>query len=346
MVVLFLILGVICLWNIKFSNYHEDYISSKSTNAIKGIFAVIILFSHMNGYISLNASFADSSFSSILYHTGQLMVVMFLFYSGFGIVESIKRNSGYFDSYPKNRIMKTLLHFDLAVLCFFLLSMISDIKYPFIEYITCWIGWGSIGNSNWFIFDILALYSIVYIAHLIMQKFQKEYSYMLGVILLTSFFSVVLWIVLILADKNSWWVDTIITFPLGMWYSFFRKKAEAYMSNKNIGLLITIGIAIVFLGWHLTFGNDIFGFCACIFAILIVAISTRIKVDNGILQWLGTQSFSIYVMQRLPMNLFQRFGWNENPYLFAAISIPSALAIAWCFNYFLNKLDNAIFVKK
>lgn len=180
MIVLLLILGVICLWNIKFSNYHEDYISPKNTNAIKGIFAVIILFSHMKGYITLNDTLADYSFSMILSHIGQLMVVMYLFYSGFGIVESMKRKPDYFETYPKKRILKTLLHFDLAVLFFLLLSIIINAKYSAIDYITCWIGWGSIGNSNWFIFDILALYSIVYLAHSLMRNCKHENTYMGG----------------------------------------------------------------------------------------------------------------------------------------------------------------------
>lgn len=162
-------------------------------------------------------------------------------------------------------------------------------------------------------------------------------------ILITSLLSVVLWVILKLAGKGSWWVDTIITFPLGMWYSFFKEKAEGLVKRKNVGLLIITIMSAVFLGWHIAIGNDIFGFCACIFALLIVALTTRIKMDNKILQWLGTQSFAIYIMQRLPMNLFQSLGWNENPYIFAAISIPSALVIAWGFNQVLNKLDNKIF---
>lgn len=112
-----------------------------------------------------------------------------------------------------------------------------------------------------------------------------------------------------------------------------------------MGFLVIMVLITVFIAWHFVLGNDIFGFCACIFALLVVALTTRIKMDNRVLQWLGTQSFAIYIMQRLPMNLFQYLGWNENPYIFAAISIPSALLIAWLFNLVLNKLDYLIFAK-
>lgn len=139
--------------------------SPKSTNAIKGIFAVIILFSHMKGYISLADKPADSSYAIVLGHIGQLMVAPYLFYSGYGILESIKRRAYYFETYPRKRLLKTLVHFDLAVLCYLMLMTTIGTYYPTVNYVTCWIGWESIGNSNWFIFDILALYCIVYFAN-------------------------------------------------------------------------------------------------------------------------------------------------------------------------------------
>jgi len=175
-----------------------------------------------------------------------------------------------------------------------------------------------------------------------MRKNERSKTYLMGVITITSIFSVVLWIALRSAGKGSWWIDTIITFPLGMWYSFYRNDIEQILRDKYKGVLSIIALAIGFVGWHLVFGNDIFGLCACIFALMVVALSTRIKVDNKVLQWLGVQSFAIYIMQRLPMNLFQHMGLNDNPYLFAVISIPAALLIAWLFNQVLIVVDRRL----
>ena len=90
MVVLFIILFVLILYGAKFSHFHSDYMSVTSSNAIKGIFALIILYSHMRGYVQLEDSFWDRSYISILNGFGQLMVAMYLFYSGFGVAESMK----------------------------------------------------------------------------------------------------------------------------------------------------------------------------------------------------------------------------------------------------------------
>lgn len=66
MVVLFIILFVLILYGAKFSHFYSDYMSVTSSNAIKGIFALIILYSHMRGYVQLEDSFWDRSYISMV----------------------------------------------------------------------------------------------------------------------------------------------------------------------------------------------------------------------------------------------------------------------------------------
>ena len=185
MVLLFVILFLLCVYGLKCSSFHEDYISPKSSNAVKGIFAVIILYSHMRGYIVLGESFWDKSFEIILKHIGQLMVAMYLFYSGFGIMESVKRKPGYIQHFPRKRILKTLIHFDIAVACYLLLNLLLGTAYPFSDYLLCWIGWESIGNSNWFICVILLLYCITYLALVVLRPFMNVAIRVAPLLLLT-----------------------------------------------------------------------------------------------------------------------------------------------------------------
>ena len=49
-----LLLFIICLWGIRFTKINPDYISLEGTKAIKGVFAIIILCSHMRGYLTLS----------------------------------------------------------------------------------------------------------------------------------------------------------------------------------------------------------------------------------------------------------------------------------------------------
>ena len=115
---------------------------------------------------------------------GQMIVVMFMFYSGYGIGESVKRKGmGYIKSFPKNRVLKTLLHFDVAILIYFILSLILELNYPSGQVALAFIGWTSIGNSNWYIFAVIILYVITWIAFSIFRK--NKVAAAAGVTLLT-----------------------------------------------------------------------------------------------------------------------------------------------------------------
>ena len=147
----------ITLYKVRFSNFHEDYMEREQTGSIKGFFAIIIVFSHFRNYVQLTNSFLDSSFQLIISLIGQLMVTLFFFYSGFGIMKAYKTKDGYTNNFFKNRILKTLLHFDLIVILYLIISLIIGSNYLWQDYTFAWIGWTSLGNSNWFIFVMLAL---------------------------------------------------------------------------------------------------------------------------------------------------------------------------------------------
>ena len=166
-----IILIVICLWGVKFSvSGHQDYISRSQTDSIKGIFAIIILFSHMRGYFVSEAP--HSRYYNLLINClGQLMVVMFLLYSGYGIMEALKRNrKKYLETFLTHRLGKVWLMFAIALALFMFLNVLLGIKHEPLRYLTSLIAWDDIGNSNWFVFDILVLYLLTYVALIVTES--------------------------------------------------------------------------------------------------------------------------------------------------------------------------------
>lgn len=127
-----------------------------------------------------------------------------------------------------------------------------------------------------------------------------------------------------------------------MFFSIFKNKFETLLSNRAKSWIILTSSSLVLVLWHLVFGNDQIGICACIFCITISTILTKVHIGNSVLSWLGTHAFAIYIMQRLPMNIFKLVGWNQTPVLFALLSIPSALIIAWAYNKAIHALDTKL----
>lgn len=83
MTILLALLITLCLWRLKIPDYHSDFLSPMNTLSIKGFFVFLIFFSHIQGYLSLSDSLLNNIYFSFQNHLGQLIVAMFLFYSGF-----------------------------------------------------------------------------------------------------------------------------------------------------------------------------------------------------------------------------------------------------------------------
>ena len=84
-----------------FKNKNKDYLSKTNTSCVKGIFILIVFYSHYVTYTHVNMS-KDYLMYDVKIFLGQLMVTLFLFYSGYGIFESIKNKKDYIKNMIKN----------------------------------------------------------------------------------------------------------------------------------------------------------------------------------------------------------------------------------------------------
>lgn len=339
MIVLLIILALICIWRLDISGYHEDYMVPKYTTAIKGIFTVLIFYSHIRGYLSLSDHWSNSLYSTVFDYLGQLIVVMFFFYSGFGVWESQKKKSDYANTFFKRRILKTLLHFDIAILLFIVVQVFLPIHYTTKDYLLCWIGWTSVGNSNWFIFVILGLYLIA----LLSLFFQKNFGQ--GGILLTAVLSACFWIWLrIIMRQPNWWVDTLAAFPLGMAFSQYKPALDQWLEKKSYHPVLAVLLsAIAFLIAYKLVKIDIYGGVSCLFCSLTALFSSFVKIGNPILDWLGKNAFTIYIIQRLPMIVFSQLGINQYTALYIVLVLTTTLLLAEGLSWLYAVTDKRLF---
>lgn len=279
------------------TNFNDEYISKETTTSIKGIFVILVFLTHVIQYVSFN-SIIDTPYNIIQYKMGQLIVCMFFFYSGYGIYESIKnKGSKYIESFPKNRLFKVLLHFDIAVLIYLILDLILNIKVTIPKILLSLIGWDSLGNSNWFMFAILFAYLITYLVF----KFIKNEKANLIVL----FIFIIAYMLVIANFKESWWYDTIICYPLGMLFSVYKDKFEKII-NSNLKYYITLFISIVLLFVFHEIRNILgFALTSSIFSFIILLLTRKINISNKYLDWFGKNVFNIYITTYFNDNYFK-----------------------------------------
>ena len=328
MIVAFLILGVFCLIGLRYSPFHEEYLSKNQTTMIKGIFAVIIFFSHSLQYVQISSSFMDVSFQLILRMIGQLMVAVFFFYSGYGIYYSYMNKKDYLNGFLFKRVGMTWFHFFVALCFYFVLNLVLGIEFSFKTHLLALTGWDTIGNSNWFVFDILVLY----ILEFVVLKYFKYKKF--GSLVLVSGLIVGLYIL-----KPSYWYNILLCFPFGIYYAAYKPKVDSFLKNKIrywIGFFLSF---VLFLYCGIKGGLILYNVASCLFVWLVTMFTMKVQIGNKVLKWLGDYSFQIYIYMRIPMILFKYLGWNEHVYMFFVLSFVCTLLIAWVMKCVQSKLD-------
>lgn len=289
MSIIILLICMLTLYKLKFtkSGISNDYISINNTKKINGIFVLLVFLSHSIQYVNYSGSWYDFYGIFIINKIGQLMVTTFLFYSGYGIYASIKKKGdSYINSIPKNRIWKTLLKFDTAVVIFCIVSYFIGTNYSVKRILLALIGWDAVGNSNWYIFTILIMYIITYIIF----KFVKRNN-LVRLCLIT--FSTIIYIGIMRIFKESYWYNTSLCYCYGMWYGLYKDTIEKKLSN-NKNYYITFGVLCLIFAISYILKNKEYIYCTSLilsFIGIIVLLSMKLTINSKILDFFRKKCF-------------------------------------------------------
>ena len=296
-------------------------LDKEQTTCINGIFVLFVFLSHFGQYEAM-------PWDRILSAIGQLMVAPFLFYSGYGIMEQIKRRGNkYIDSMPRKRILKFYIHFCMALCLYIVLSFVLGKRYSLSRIILSFTGWSSIGNSNWYVFAILVMYSIVYISF----KYFKKQG--LNVCILLTLLYI---IVMKEAKGQDWWYNIILCFPAGMVLSKYKDRVCSVIQKPVFFVSMLVLALALYLAPFPVFAYEVIAITLCF---LIVIVCARKEIKNSLFHFLGQYVFEIYILQRISMNLFNGCltGWV---YLMACILVT--LVLAYCFKKLEAIIDSYI----
>ena len=327
--ILFLILLVtLCLNGLTISPKSQlcpDYISRQNTMSVRGIFLFLVIARHFKEYVTLSHPL-DIPFLFLDRFLGQGIVSIFLFYSGYGIFESVKKKgTAYIRSMPVKRLLLTLLHFMAAVLLYLMIGMMLGRSYSSRTILLAFIGWTSVGSSNWYVFAILYLYLASWISFSLFQK--KPASALISTFCLTLVYILIL---SRLRPSENWWYNTALCYPAGMWFSMEKDRIQQLFRQRPrlYSACTLISIAAVIALRPLTRQLFLYELWSVLFAVMVVLLTMKFSLQNPVLYWMGEHTFWIYILQRLPMMLLRHAGIHRYPWLFLILSIAGLLPLA------------------
>lgn len=342
MILFYIGIILLCFYGMKTAapgRFHDDFLSKDQCNAIKGFFIVFVFIRHVLQYVRKSgydfSSAPDTILSLVDRELDQLIVVMFLFYSGYGIMESIKKKGlPYIKGMPLKRILPTILNFDIAVLFFLATAIILDTDITITQVLLSLTGWDSLGNSNWYIFAIVILYFITWLSFFLTNKQKNSSRNALAMSIGLCF---VLLFVLYL-HKETFWYNTLFAYISGTLVSFHQSKLiplfkKYFWPFFALFLILIISCKLV----HHDFMCLKFNIMSITFAFTIMLFTMKVKIQNNILIWLGSHLFPLYIYQRIVMivlyNMDDGLFVKNHPIAFVSLSFATMIVWGFLFKY-------------
>lgn len=306
--------------------------------AIEGIFSILVFLNHFKGYcIPEGSSILYSLVSRCL---GQLIVVPFLFYSGYGVMYSMTRKgSSYINAFPKRRIFRIWLHFALMVVLYLIAGHFIGLRHAPLTVLLSFIGLSSVGNSSWYMFAVLCLYVFSFIAARADPSLGNK---MLVILCLLT----VCYMVLLSQTGYTFYYDTVPAFTAGAVFGRYQKEVDDFLTGeKNRYWKALAALILIFIISYVlrVFTHSIISYIlwSGSFAFVLVFATMKICFSNAVLRWLGHHIFEIYILQRLPMMVLRNT--FSSGYIYFVVCMTAALLLSALFHFCFQIVDKKIY---
>lgn len=315
---------------------NKNYLSLYQTTSVNGIFILLVFFRHLNQYVSFHNTI-DIPMILINKFSGQLIVTMFLFSSGYGIMESIKNKEKYIDTIPKKRILSTWIKFAICVIIYFIINILIGKRITLLKLILSLLSIESIGNSNWYILAMLILWLYTYISFKFFNKNKQS-------IICLSLLILIYIIVMKVVNYPNYYYNTIICYLYGIFYSLNKEKIDNTLKKNKywiISLIISlISFCIFILIIHKNANNTVvYEIMSLSFTNCIILSLRKMEFGNKFTYFLGKNLFGLYMLQRIPMIILREIGIADfNIYIYASLCFITMIILGYVFNKLANKV--------
>lgn len=335
-----LFIVVLALWKIKIhgKGFHEDFLSRTTTLSVNGIFILIVFYSHFaNDYYTVELA-KDGMMHSVKIFLNQLMVTSFLFYSGYGVFRQLEARAGYARKILTNRMPKVWFHYAFAVVLYVAVQLLRGNTYSPVQYILAFVGWQGIGNSDWYIFTILALYLITWFAFTLLDNNPKA-------AVTVTFVCTGAYMLLMAKHKADYWYNTALCYPFGILVGLQEEKIKKFLLHNGKYFLSLAGMValLLVLKQYQKVSFWYYNLYALVFISLVVLVTMKVQFRSPALEFFGRHLFWIYMLHRIPLMLLKGSWFAVSyPYGMAAIALAVTVATAVVLDYVFGKLDKQI----
>lgn len=321
--IILLFIGLI-LFNAKImdKDYEKTALNYSNTVAIRGICAIEIMLGHIG--IALPNQILLFPFRK----AGILIVGIFFFFSGYGLMYSLENKKNYLTGFLRKRLTAILVPtFFVCILAILLYYAILGENNSILQ--ACIF---SIESINWYVWEILGCYVLFYLVYRFLSK-ESAFVFIAALSVIFVCFSYI-------AGLSNPWYGSTLCFPLGLWAAsnqteFLKWNVKHWIGKTAVlGIVLSVSIILFFILPERSISGAIISrnVASLSFCCIVTILLRKIKIGNKLTEFLGKISFEIYLVHPLVISIYlsNRIQMkNDILYTIAVIgtSIFSALAL-------------------
>ncbi|MBR5086443.1 MAG: acyltransferase [Muribaculaceae bacterium] len=294
------------------TNLHD--FDTRATLPVRGLAALLIVLYH----VSLNVP--ESRFLNLFSGTGALLVSIFFFISGYGLMVSyVNKGRDYLNGFLGHRFSKLLPPFLIAAIGYEIYQSTHP-DHSTIASITAIAHGGTILPDSWFVITILIYYLLFY---LVARLLRTPVKIVIGLWLTSAAYIALLYFL----GWEQYWYITVCVFNFGTTYALLEDKIKDFFAAHRgalpcVAVLTSILIVACYM---ISVTMPIFYLLPLIIVFAIYAMGT---LQSRVLAFLGTISYEIYIMQCIWRHkLFATADIHWSVYLLATLAMT--IFTAW-----------------
>jgi len=347
----------------KKGEFAEEPWSRQQALVIQALACIGVVLHHVTQEIT-GFGVVDKGPITIFNSIGILFTSLFFFFSGYGLIISVRTKEAYLKTFLWKRLPTILVPFWIAniiavLVRIFYMQLPMDTK-DIIQYV---LGLVLINGNGWYIVEIFFLYLAFYLIF----KVCKNQKIALVLLSIASLIPIVIglhsghdtstmgnhWF------KGEWWYNSTIVFVMGIWVAHFKDRILTFAKKHYRGLLITASVLLVVAYVIEEYVRMVFGYYSVtpidqrisneaitlyaqmilclIFTWVVLLLNLKISLGNRVLQGLSVISMEIFLLHGIFLQcIFDASQMNENFLYIAVLACGIAAAIL------VHLLDKAI----
>lgn len=319
----------LCLWRLRpakpfLTQLHDDCLSTDSTASLRGLLALVVIFSHLTIWRS------DGVVFPLFGRVGYPTVAVFFFLSGYGLQKQNMTRDDYAKGFLAKRLFTVVLPYAVVTGLYWGYYLWLGRDYSWQRVVTALVSGEPIVSFSWYVLAMLLFYGAFWV---IMRLCGRRYGAMvLCGVAWYGFYTAFC----VLMGYGSWWYVSAFPVVIGMFWAVYEQRIWVFLCKYYFpALLVALaGFGAAFLASGKLSALPVFGaiadaVTATLFAVTVILLMYKLRLGNPVLHFLGQLSMELYLMHGLAMML-----WNnpvvriENSLLYCVLVVLTAVLLA------------------